>query len=197
MHARPVVGGVFIKMLSDEAIWRKWAAAGNGKAGPWAPLHLLPVLITVLPAGPKEHLNWRYITVKPGADWNSPGFDDYAWQQGKTNAWIPKLDPKTDPKKAPKITDVWIRTRMTLPNQIPPDFEWILNGNADGELYINGIRGGTLSKHFDPEPQEIYPEAKTLLQPGGTIVIAAHIRDDNKKRATATANITMGGVMWP
>ena len=28
-QARPVVGGVFIKMLSDPAAWKKWSANGS------------------------------------------------------------------------------------------------------------------------------------------------------------------------
>jgi hypothetical protein len=33
-RARPVVGGVFIKMLADESVWRKWAGAAQSTATP-------------------------------------------------------------------------------------------------------------------------------------------------------------------
>jgi hypothetical protein len=39
-QARSVVGGFFIKMLSDEAMWKKWSAQGAKADGPWAPLRL-------------------------------------------------------------------------------------------------------------------------------------------------------------
>ena len=29
-QARPVIGGVFIKMLDDPHVWRKWSSAGAG-----------------------------------------------------------------------------------------------------------------------------------------------------------------------
>jgi hypothetical protein len=38
MHARPVVGGFFIKMLADREIWKKWSSGDKVKAENWAPL---------------------------------------------------------------------------------------------------------------------------------------------------------------
>ena len=37
-QARPVVGGIFIKLLADPASWTKWAKQGANASGPWAPL---------------------------------------------------------------------------------------------------------------------------------------------------------------
>ncbi|MEI6674536.1 MAG: DUF4965 domain-containing protein [Verrucomicrobiota bacterium] len=37
-QARPVVGGIFIKMLTDKPTWSKWAKLGADTHGPWAPL---------------------------------------------------------------------------------------------------------------------------------------------------------------
>ena len=36
--ARPVVGGVFLKLLHDPEIWRKWASRDRTKATGWAPI---------------------------------------------------------------------------------------------------------------------------------------------------------------
>jgi hypothetical protein len=38
MHARPVVGGIFIKMLTDEAAWKKWSGHDHAQPANWAPL---------------------------------------------------------------------------------------------------------------------------------------------------------------
>jgi len=39
MHSRPVIGGIFVKMLYDTEVWKKWAARDKTKAnGPWAPI---------------------------------------------------------------------------------------------------------------------------------------------------------------
>jgi hypothetical protein len=35
-QARPVVGGIFVRMLADEAIWRQWAGKAGEISGPWA-----------------------------------------------------------------------------------------------------------------------------------------------------------------
>lgn len=37
-QARSVVGGIFIKMLSDPPTWKKWARRGANAGGPWAPV---------------------------------------------------------------------------------------------------------------------------------------------------------------
>jgi hypothetical protein len=36
--ARPVVGGVFLQMLYDKAVWKKWSSRDNTKASGWAPI---------------------------------------------------------------------------------------------------------------------------------------------------------------
>jgi hypothetical protein len=36
-QARSVVGGVYIKMLADPAMWKKWASRDKGSPGNWAP----------------------------------------------------------------------------------------------------------------------------------------------------------------
>ena len=39
-HARPVVGGFYIKMLANEKLWKKWASGDKNKPGNWAPMPL-------------------------------------------------------------------------------------------------------------------------------------------------------------
>jgi hypothetical protein len=42
-HSRPVIGGIFIKMLYDKDLWKKWASRDQTKAaGPWAPIPQTP-----------------------------------------------------------------------------------------------------------------------------------------------------------
>src|SRR5204863_2593405 len=41
-QARPVVGGVFIRMLADEAMWKRWAGQSQKLSGDWAPMPVAP-----------------------------------------------------------------------------------------------------------------------------------------------------------
>ncbi|HPT22665.1 MAG TPA: DUF4965 domain-containing protein [Bacteroidales bacterium] len=41
-QARSVVGGFFIKMISDKRIWDKWVKKGTNESGTWAPLVVVP-----------------------------------------------------------------------------------------------------------------------------------------------------------
>ncbi len=49
MHARPVIGGVFIKMLADRALWMKWATPTRIRSANWAPLPEPPKIEVVVP----------------------------------------------------------------------------------------------------------------------------------------------------
>ena len=42
MHARPVVGGFFIKMLASPKLWKKWSSGDEVKPAQWAPLPTIP-----------------------------------------------------------------------------------------------------------------------------------------------------------
>ncbi len=37
MHARPVIGGVFLRLLYDKEVWNKWASRDKTKSSDWAP----------------------------------------------------------------------------------------------------------------------------------------------------------------
>src|SRR5205085_9783211 len=69
MHARPVIGGVFIKMLADPRVWKTWAARDQAKVGNWADAPVPPRLVTVVPTAQEQPAMWKYTTAKPSDEW--------------------------------------------------------------------------------------------------------------------------------
>ena len=77
--ARSVVGGVFMPVLNDKAIWKKWAArdlaAAKNVNFNWAPLPPPRVITTVVPTSEKGGVMWQYTTSKPAGNWFAPDYD--------------------------------------------------------------------------------------------------------------------------
>ncbi len=174
MHARPVVGGFFIKMLSDPATWKKWAALDRIKVGPWAPLPKPPVITEVVPDSRKSPVVWRYSTRKPEADWMKPGFNDETWQSGRGGfgtAGTPNgvFGTRWD------TADIWIRRQVTLPQGDLSNLQLVVFHDEDIEVYIDGVLALKEPDYVNEyRPYEMFPGAKGLLRPGKTIWIAAH-----------------------
>ena len=77
--ARPVVGGLFIKMLTDPAMWAKYATAGANSNGAWAPF---PQTVTIVPTSQTTAQTWNYTTTTPAGTWMDSGFNDSSWSSG-------------------------------------------------------------------------------------------------------------------
>lgn len=138
MHARPVVGGFFIKMLTDREVWRKWATGDKEKAGGWAPLPTPPKVTVILPAADKQAATWSYTTVAPAADWISPGFDDAPWNRGPSGFGTSGT-PGAIVGTVWKTDDIWLRREVELPAQLDDGLQGWLHHDEDVEVYINGV----------------------------------------------------------
>lgn len=170
MHARPVVGGFFIKMLSDRALWHKWASGDKEKAVGWAPLPKPPVVTPIVPTSLHNPVNWRYTTKKPGVDWTQPNFDASAWQEGP--AGFGTVGGAHTPWKT---DDIWIRRTFTMPEGDFKNLQFYVYHDEDVEIYVMGVlaasEGGFVNGY---EPLTINPAALALLKPGAQITLAAH-----------------------
>ena len=177
--ARPVVGGLFIKMLSDRPLWQKWSAGDKVKAANWAPLPTAPKVTYLVPNSQVTPAAWHYTTTAspPPADWAKTGFDDSGWKTG--NAPFANNPPggfPTGTNWSDTPGDIWIRRTVTLPpgNYSNPVF--MVYHDEDVEIYVNGIPAasdGGYNSEYDA--LDISPAAKALLKPGATVVIAAHV----------------------
>ncbi len=170
MHARPVIGGVFIKFLADRAMWKRWASADKPKLGRWALLPPPPKIVEVVPTSEKEPQTWRYTTDAPPSNWAAPDFDDASWQEGPGgfgNNGAHHTDWKT--------ADIWIRRTFVMPTGEYSDLEFRDFHDEDVVIYINGVpaaRAKGYITEYDVLP--IQPAARELLKAGDRITLAAH-----------------------
>jgi hypothetical protein len=169
MHARPVVGGFFIKMLSDRDTWNKWASRDKLKPANWTPLPAPPKISTVVPT----EQTWRYTTEKPADNWTKTDFDAAGWKEGQ--AGFGTRPPRFVPRTPWKTGDIWLRREITLPAEEHPNLQWYVYHDEDVEIYVNGIlaakEGGYTTRYV---PLEISRAARAVMQPGAKITVAIH-----------------------
>lgn len=174
MHARPVVGGFFIKMLSDRNIWAKWAHRDLEHVGAWAALPEPPQVIEIVPTGRAANPTWHFTTEKPATGWESPHFDDSGWRQGAA-AFGTKGTPGINVMTPWSSDDIWLRRTVKLQkkNYIHALLE--VFHDEDVEVYLNGVLAARESGFItDYESLDISSAAKKLLRPGALITFAVH-----------------------
>ena len=174
MHARPVVGGLFIKMLADRAVWQKWAARDALNPAGWAPLPLPPVITEIVPTAKTRPAHWRYTTRPPSAGWAQPGFDASTWSEGQAGFGTAGT-PGAVVGTPWNTDDIWIRRTFTMPAGTFPHLQFMVFHDEDVEIYVNGIlaasEAGYVTRYVN---LPIRPEALAELKPGATVTLAAH-----------------------
>lgn len=178
MHSRPVVGGVFLQVLYDPVLWRKYAARDKSRAGGWAVVPPAPMIETVVPAGDTTAATWRYTTDAPASLWATQGFDDTGWNSGESGFGVPDT-PGVSVRTRWDTKDIWIRRRVELTaSQLDGLMLWLHHDDA-AEIYINGVLAaefvGWTSQY---EPFALSSSARRLLRAGSN-VIAIHCHQDS------------------
>jgi hypothetical protein len=162
MHSRPVIGGIFIKMLYDEGVWKKWAARDKTNArGPWAELPKPPEVKEVVAPG---SIRWHYTTGQPGKGWFARSFDEKNWKEafgGFGTEDTPGLRLKTRWKTA----DIWLRGEVTIPEGKYNDLQILLFHDEDAEIYINGVLASKV-KGFNTDYEPLPVGRRAALKPG-------------------------------
>ncbi|HNU31418.1 MAG TPA: DUF4965 domain-containing protein, partial [Sedimentisphaerales bacterium] len=173
--ARPVVGGVFLQMLYDKAVWHKYAKRDKTKAARWAPLPKPPVLVTVAPTAQDEPGLWRYTTQRPGADWFKPEFDASSWKEGKSGFGT-RETPGSIVSTIWDSRDIWLRREFTLPEGKWDNIGLNVHHDEDVEIYINGVQAATANGYTtDYEALPMNPAGRAAIKAGKN-VIAVHCR---------------------
>jgi hypothetical protein len=174
MHARPVVGGIFIKMLADPVLWKKWAGRDPTQVGNWAPLPVPPQMTEVVPTSQHQPVTWRYTLETPPAQWTEPGFDASGWKQGP-GGFGTHGTPNAVIGTIWRTDDIWLRREFTMPAGNFPNLQFLVYHDEDVEIYINGKlaaqEAGFITTY---QTMDINTPARELLQPGAKITLAVH-----------------------
>ncbi len=173
LNSRSVVGGVFIRMLTDPGTWQKWASRDHQQVGPWAALPTTQPEPRTVPVEQNSQNVWRYTTGKPTGTWTQSDFNDTQWKTGPSMFGQGNARARTEWKAA----DIWMRRTFTMPSGNFRDLRALMFHNGDAELYIDGKlaeRVVTDQRFYDPMliPLAIRP----LLKPGASVTLAVHCR---------------------
>jgi len=173
-QARPVVGGIFIKLLTDAPAWAQRAAKVTSD---WAPFpEAQPVTLKeIVPTAQQQPVTWRYTLEQPGDDWFRPGFDDAAWTQapaGFGTAHTPGAVVRTEWQ----TKDIWLRRAFTLPDAPLKQAVLLMHYDESPDVYLNGVLAARLDGYVTAYDEvAIAPAARATLKPGRNI-LAVHCR---------------------
>ncbi len=175
-QARPVVGGVFIRLMDDPAVWTKWVKKADKAKGAWSPLPKPAKIITVVPWSEEKPLQWAYAFDKPADDWYQPSFNPRAagWRRGPAGFGTDGT-PGAIVRTRWNSSDIWIRRSFEL-KEIPSELFLMAHHDEDAEVYFNGVLAvNLLGFTSDYTPYKLSEKALKALQPGRN-VIAIHCR---------------------
>lgn len=179
MRARPVIGGVFIKMLDDQATWMKYVKQGQKLGNNYAPFPPTPSIETVVPTSLTTPQTWRYTEAKPDSGWFAPKFDDSGWKSGKGGFGSPGMaggNTNTEWRSG----DIWLRRQITLPQTLPANLQIMAYHDEDIKVYINGVLALKSSGYTGRyELFDISEEARKQLTPGATVTVAVTCHQTN------------------
>jgi hypothetical protein len=173
MHARPVIGGIYILPLLEKTIWRKWAGRDMTRADGWAPLPSPPRVTFVVPAADIQPTLWHYTFSQPASGWESSGYDDSAWNLGKSGFGTTGT-PGAVVGTGWNTGDIWLRHEIELNTSDFNKFQAWMHHDDDAEVYINGVLAVKASGWVTSYDKfQLSPNSKVALKAGKNL-IAVH-----------------------
>ena len=134
MHARPVVGGFFIKMLTDRDVWKKWASRDKLKPANWAPLPA---------AAENQHARAHRADMALHDGRSRRRLDEARLRRRRAGRKAGPASARNPPGFVQhtlwKTDDIWLRREITVPEGEHPHLQFIAYHDEDVEIYVNGI----------------------------------------------------------
>ncbi len=173
MQARPVVGGLVIRTLADQAVWKKRAGQGADTKGQPAPFPKDSPMREAVPTARTAQTTWRYTFEKPVDGWTKPDFDDSSWKKGAGGFG-------TEGTPGAVIGTEWATKQIWLRRDFDPGEKPLKNPrllvvyDEDPEIYLNGVFAAGLTGWATAyEEVEMSPGALAQLKQG-RVVMAVH-----------------------
>jgi hypothetical protein len=170
MHSRPVVGGVFIQLLYEKPVWKKWWRRDRTRAANWAPLPKPPKISVLVPAADQAPASWRYSTIQPPADWAQGSFDDQNWQSGRSGFGT-EGTPGAIVGTKWNTSDIWLRRQFELTSDGWHHLQCWVHHDEDAEVYINGLLAAKTTGYstaYDAVP--LLPAGRSAIHAGRNVV---------------------------
>jgi hypothetical protein len=177
-QARPVVGGVFIRLMDNRKVWDKWVKNADSVKGTWAPLPKPPKIVEVVATSQDdEAFTWHYTFEKPGDNWMKPDFDPAAagWNKGQAGFGT-RGTPGATVRTRWNTSDIWVRREFTFNHKVTDNLHLLAHHDEDAEVYINGVLAVELLGFTgNYEPFVLTEQGRKALRQG-TNTIAIHCR---------------------
>ena len=176
--ARPVVGGVFMRMLYDDGLWQKWARRDQTKAGDYAPMPRIPKMSNVVPTADSAVAQWRFTIDEPSGEWTAVDYDDSQWKLGRSGFGThgtPAARVGTDWH----TSEIWLRRTFDVTAPVDQRLRLRVHHDEDVEIYINGVLARRIHEYtLDYEHFPIRAEALGTIKPRGN-VFAVHCQQSS------------------